>query len=59
MISFYLYVRRSQVEAYLALGWDFVEDGAVYHHDWYSALMVWVGDGEPEFSADRLEATQC
>ncbi len=41
------YVRHSLIPAYEDLGWEIVDDCWCYHHDHYSRLMQWIGEGEP------------
>ena len=44
-MSWYRYVRHADRAAYEAAGWVFA--GSMGHHDVYSVLMRWTGEGEP------------
>lgn len=42
------YVRHHDVEAFKAKGWVVSDDLSGTHHGYYSQLMEWRGEGEPE-----------
>ena len=49
------YVPYSRVAAYEALGWVRVPVRRAVHHDAYSVLLEWAGEGEPR---EPVEVTQ-
>lgn len=44
----YRYVRHYDVERYTAIGWKRVENLAPCHHDHWSTILQWAGEGEPK-----------
>lgn len=51
MISWFAYVRHGDVPAYEARGWVVAGDLGPVHGFW-SVLMRWTGEGEPEGASD-------
>ena len=45
-VTVFRYVRHHDVERYTAIGWQKVELRPC-HHDFWSTILVWKGDGEP------------
>ncbi len=45
---YFRYVRHNDVERYTALGWREVDDLRPCHHDFWSTIMRWEGEGEPK-----------
>lgn len=54
-IRTFRYVRHHAIERYEELGWRRVET-RLCHHDFWSIIMEWPGDGEPPEPA--VEAAQ-
>ena len=41
------YVPGSRIEEFLSVGWRPIEFGDFVHHDAYSTIMIWGGEGNP------------
>lgn len=46
--SFVRYVRHHEVEAFKSKGWVVSDDLGGTHHGFYSQILEWRGEGEPE-----------
>jgi hypothetical protein len=46
-VTTYRYVRHHDVDRYTAIGWQEVDELRPCHHDFWSTILVWKGDGDP------------
>ena len=54
-ISYLRYVPGPRLAEWEALGWRHVDDGKIYHHDHYSCLCEWKGEGEPPIPVSQKQ----